>query len=1035
MTIRKAALFAGSMLFTAASASIAIAQTNSNNNPAPAVVVTGTRIPKPNLDQPVPVEQVTQQIIQNSGTPDLGQVLATLPSMGVQGTVRANSNSFNNFGGLSFADLRNLGVARTLTLVDGQRHVAADPGSLAVDLGSIPPALVDRVEVVTGGASAIYGSDALAGVVNIILKKRFVGVQAQEQAGYFPDGGYGFNESGYLTVGRNFAGDRGNINATLVWDTNGQVLAKDVPSMHNFGSIVNPIYGTDPFAAPVPANGVPERFEVANIESEFISNTGVLVDPFTFIPYETFTKDGTPIPQQQRIATNSVAFGELPGCTTCFKLEDYELIIPKTDREGGDVRLSYDITPHLNFSIDAKYIQREIYDFNQPSFSFFTFILPPDNAFITPAIASAIAAEPSGAGVVFLDRFLGDAGARTTFARRDTGRVVPTLKGDFDAKFAQVNWDASFNYGETDNYFSDRNILIPGNFAAAEDSVIDPATGQPACRINVPSAPPNPFTGEGFGNPPPGLVGPASACIPYNPFGLQDSRKVIQYTRATVQESQRLYQEVADLNASFDTSRFFNLPGGPIAVAAGLEWRKEHVSDNQDPLVQAGLTENAPTPNFSNGFEVTEGYVEVNVPVFKHKGFLLDELTFDVADRNAQYTTVGNVNAWKASVVYGPIPGLKFRGDYSVAVRAPNLTEFFLPPSGGFFGLPDLDPCDAANIHSGTATRFANCQALLASIPGAPAAGTFTDTAVNVSPPGITTGNDKLTPEQGTSYTIGIVFQPTFLKQFSLTVDYYNIDIKNAIIEPAAQDIVDNCVDGPSLDASFCNLVERAGAPGASHETPVVGGFRNQEGQIIQVGDIGFITDTFLNQSRLFTDGIEVQANYAFWLDPFHFKVSRDSDLPGKVTVSLDYNYLMHLHDFPFKTAPKTYTVAEGTVVNGTPYNRARADITYDQGPFSAIWTVRYVGQGANFNRSPGQPVYASNAIVPAYTPAQVYNDLVVHYKLPTWKGTTDLFVGANDLFNVKPPIGVIGGNNGGPDGSALYDLGIYVFAGARVRY
>ncbi len=143
---------------------------------------------------------VTQQIIQNSGTPDLGQVIASLPSMGVQGTMRANSNSFGNAGGLTFPDLRNLGIQRTLTLVDGERHVAADPGSFAVDLGSFPPSLVDRVEVVTGGASAIYGSDAIAGVINIIEKKRFVGIQAEIQGGVYPDGNYGYNESGYVTI-------------------------------------------------------------------------------------------------------------------------------------------------------------------------------------------------------------------------------------------------------------------------------------------------------------------------------------------------------------------------------------------------------------------------------------------------------------------------------------------------------------------------------------------------------------------------------------------------------------------------------------------------------------------------------------------------------------------------------------------------------------------------------------------------------------------------------------------------------------------
>jgi iron complex outermembrane recepter protein len=1023
MSIRRATLFAGSMLFTFAASGYAAAQTNTNPPANPTVIVTGTRIPKPNLDQPVPVNVVTQQIIQNSGTPDLGQVISTLPSMGVQGTIRANSNSFGNAGGLSFADLRNLGVSRTLTLVDGQRHVAADPGSFAVDLGSIPPALVDRVEVVTGGASAIYGSDALAGVVNIILKKQFVGLEAEIQGGLFPDGNYGQNESGYVTLGRNFLNDRLNVNLTLLWDNNAQILANQVPGMHNFGTIINPVYGTTVLAQPVPANGIPERLVAPNIESQYIDNTGVLSDPFTFndAPYETFTANGTPIPQQQSIANNSFAFGQFePNCHTCFRTEDYELIQPKTDRVGGDLRVYYDITPNLTFSLDEKLIQREIYDFNQPSISFFSFILPPDNAYITPAIANAVAASPSGAGIVFVNRFLGDGGARTTFARRITERVVPKLQGDFDARFAQINWDTSFNFGESDNYLSNRNILVPGNFAASEDAVINPATGQPACRINVPSAAPNPFTGNGPGNPPPGMVGPASACIPYNPFGLQNSAAAIKYSRITEDEYQRLDQEVAQFNLNFDSSRFLNLPGGPIAVAAGAEWRKEHVVDNQDPLVAAGLTEVAKTPNFTGGFEVSEGYVEVNFPIFKHQGLLLDELTIDAADRNAQYTTVGNVNAWKVSGVYGPIPGLKFRGDYSIAVRAPNITEAFLPPSGTFFTV--ADPCSVENIN-GNPNRQKNCAALLAGL--GLVAGQFDDVAVNLSPPGIVTGNEKLTPEQSTSYTLGIVLQPTFAKNFSLTVDYYNIDIKNAILLPSGQEIVNNCVDGPSLDPAFCNLVGRA----------PTNNFTNAEGQVDQKGDIDFITDTYLNASRLFTDGVEVQATYAFWADPLHFKLSQTDDLPGKVTLNLDFNYLMHLHDFPFQTAPNQYIVEEGELVDGTPYQRARADITYAQGRFSVTWTLRYVGTQADFNTSPGQSVYASNAISPPYIRAQVYDDVVVHYKLPTWRGTTDLYAGVDDLFNTPPPPNVVTGNNGGPDGSALYDLGLYFFAGARVRY
>jgi iron complex outermembrane receptor protein len=299
---------------------------------------------------------------------------------------------------------------------------------------------------------------------------------------------------------------------------------------------------------------------------------------------------------------------------------------------------------------------------------------------------------------------------------------------------------------------------------------------------------------------------------------------------------------------------------------------------------------------------------------------------------------------------------------------------------------------------------------------------------VNLSQPGVTVGNPHLTPEQSTSYTLGFVWQPTFFKNFSLTVDYYNIDIKNAIIQPTGQEIVNNCVDGPSLDPAFCNLIQRQPSAGV-----------NQDGQQENKGDIDFLTQSFLNSSRLFTDGIEVQSSYTTRVDPMHMKIGQDSEYPGRLSVNIDYNYLLHLHNFPFNTAPNTYIVEEGTLVpaglEGTPYQRARADITYDQGRFSVTWTLRYVGRAADFARSPGQAVYAGNAIVPPYFGQELYNDVIVHYHTPVHTSDVDWFAGAQDLFNIQPPPGAITGNNGGPDGSALYDLGVYVFVGARVRY
>ncbi len=645
-------------------------------------------------------------------------------------------------------------------------------------------------------------------------------------------------------------------------------------------------------------------------------------------------------------------------------------------------------------------------------------MLTPDNAFLTPAITAAVNASASGFGGVLVNRFLDDGGPGEDFERRITERFVPKLSGDFDAKFAQINWDASFNFGQSENYFSNRNVEIVGNFNAAIDSVIDPATGQPACRINVPSAGLNPFTGQGAGNPPAGIVGNPASCVPYNPFGQQNSRASTNWWSATTWEYQRLTQEVADLNINFDSSRFLNLQGGPIALAAGLEWRKERVVDNQDPLVSQGLTASAPVPNFAGGLEVTEGYIEVNVPIFKHKAPFFDELTFDVADRNAQYTTVGNVNAWKVSGIWGWFHDFKLRGDYSIAVRAPNLTEAFLPPSGNFFTL--TDPCSNENINV-TANRLKNCTTILTGLGLVP--GTYNDTSVNLSQPGVTVGNAKLTPEQSTSYTIGFIFQPTLIPNLSLTLDYYNIDIKQAIIQPSGQQIVNNCVDGPSLDPAFCNLIQRAPTDG----------FINQDGQQENKGDISFLTQSFLNASRLFTDGIEVQVTYLMRVDPMRLKFGQDSDLPGRLSFNIDMNFLMHLHDYPFVTQPTQYIVDEGVV--GNPYERARADITYEEGRWSATWTLRYVGKAADFNRSPGQTSYASGFVSPPYFKPELYNDIIVHYHVPLHKTDLDLYVGAQDLFNIQPPPNAITGNNGGADGSALYDLGIYVFTGARVRF
>ena len=968
------------------------------------VVVTGTHIPRPNLEQAAPVAVVPQQLIEDAPTMSLGNIIAQLPALSAQGTIRSNANSFGTSGGLDFADLRNLGPDRTLVLVDGKRHVPGDPNSEAVDLSSIPPALVDRVEVVTGGASAVYGSDALAGVINIILKKRFQGVQFDASGGAY-QGGYGQNYNLDLTVGHSFLNDRLNVAVTGIYDHQANINATDVHALKNYGTIVNP--NDEPFPGAnvaIPGNGKPDFIIVPNVLSNGISTNGVIVDPLALGTLNqglvtAFNRAGQPVPQTPSVGFNSFAFGSFPnGCAQCFRTEDFENIVPETRRAGVDFRLAYDITPKIEFTLDAKYINNNVHDYVQPSFFFFTNFLNSNNAFLTPQLAAQLApvfAQDQAAGISgpFINRFMSDLGNRTEDITRETYRIVADLQGTSDARFADLTWDISYNYGTTRSSLISDGSRIPGNFQQALQSVIDPATGKPACEMNVPSA----IAADPFFIPPSGLVGPAGSCVPYNPFGQQNSQAALQYVSRPLVQFEAITQQVVDAGVNFDSSRFFNLPGGPIGFAAGGEYRRESLENIQDPLVVEGLTEISQTPNAFGSFNVYEGYVEANAPILRHQ-FLADELSVDAAYRIAHYSTVGNVDAWKVSGIYGPFSWVKLRGTYSRAVRAPNLTEAFLPPSGTFFFIND--PCDASNINS-NANFAKNCAAQ--GIPNG-----FVANA-NVSPPGEVSGNANLKPERSVSYTTGFVLQPTFLPNFSLTVDYYNIEIKDAISLLAAQDILNNCYSNSAgLDPAFCNLFTR----GADH-------------------NVSFITSTYLNTVQLQTSGIETQINYVKDIGPWTAKMGALSALDGQLTATADINWLYRLRNFPFETNPTQFQVQEGRP--GFPEWKGLFTFSYAQGPVRLDLQTNWISAVDRYGKSPGDPD-PLDQISPLTVGAQWYDNIVFHYIQPIHGVRADFYVGIDNLLNAQPPPDVIQGNAQGPDGSAIYSLGRSFFGGVQAK-
>jgi iron complex outermembrane receptor protein len=333
------------------------------------VIVTGSRIARPNLTQPTPVTTVSSDELRMSGTPDLGQMLADLPSLGSTGTIAGNSNSFDDNAGLNQPDLRRLGVNRTLTLVDGKRHVGASPGTTAVDLNSIPIALVDRVEIITGGASAVYGSDAVSGVINIVTRKNFEGVHVNAEMGEAWSGDYGKNYQAGLTVGNNFDDERGNFTFSIIRDHVGDAQATDLRHAREMGSVNNP-------ASTGENDGIADQFVVSNVVSEFIDENGVLL-PDSMTSFSSaegviaFRNDGTPMPQALRDLSNSFAFGSFPdGCSTCFGVEDYITIIPEITRTAFQTTARYDLADPVSFYLDAKYVTADVQEELQPSFDF-----------------------------------------------------------------------------------------------------------------------------------------------------------------------------------------------------------------------------------------------------------------------------------------------------------------------------------------------------------------------------------------------------------------------------------------------------------------------------------------------------------------------------------------------------------------------------------------------------------------------------------------------------------------------------------------
>jgi outer membrane receptor protein involved in Fe transport len=673
---------------------------------------------------------------------------------------------------------------------------------------------------------------------------------------------------------------------------------------------------------------------------------------------------------------------------------------------------------------EAKYVRTDSLRFGQPAFfQGQTLGGDPreqprfDNPFLSDSARSVLNAVRVAGGLPPLTatdsfplrRNLLDLGPRQEAATRETIRFVLGADGKFANDW---NYDVSVNYGQ---FTEDTQVLGNLNrqrFLLAMDSTRD-ASGNIVCRSQVDPAAAISYAhtldptgtnpaGAAFAN---ALLGrDVAACVPLNPFGQGNLTPAMRsYLLQDTTSQAKISQFVASASVSGNTHRWFELPGGPIGVALGVEHRTERNFFASDDLVANGLTFYNALPLLDPPpFKVNEVFTEFRIPLLSGMTLARD-LTINAAGRYADYNgSTGGVFAHNYGVEWAPIDSLRFRVGKARAVRAPNLTELYTQQTQNFATVGD--PCSARNVGTGSATRAANCAAA-----GAPAG---YDYVYNASLQLVSGGNPALQAETSDSLTAGFVFRPEFVPGLSISVDYFHITVDNVITAPAAQDILNACYDAADLNNQFCGLFKRAGSGGGPRgEEP----FRVLEGSLVQKQ---------LNYAKSVTSGVDVEASF-----------THDIGV-GQLSSQLVYTHTLRRDDFQNPANPNLPDQVLTEL--GDPRDAFNLNTDFKRGALTLGYELRFIGRmvvdrAEDFFSVGGQPPQNLDWADRRYYPTVIYHDVRASYD---FGAALNVYVGVNNLTDKQPPLGLAGtgaaaGNNVGNSG--IYDArGRFFFVGAK---
>lgn len=993
------------------------------------VVVTGSRIPRRDLNSPTPVTLVDAVQIERSGINNIGDLLVELPQMGIGVTPR-NSQSGTDQGGLFAISLRDLGEERTLTLIDGRRVVSNRPGTSLVSTNTIPDEMVERIEIITGGASAIYGSDAIAGVVNIILKDDFEGARFRVRGG-LAERGAGEEVTASATFGGNFADDKGNYILSMAFDKQWEIRGNErdfaVPDLE--------LADRDVF--------LPDGTRIRDVElAEFVPD---LSSSSSTARIDILNANGS--------TSSSRRFKIIPGTNEVLAVRDF----PITDDELYDSSQFQSLdSPHERFTIGAKvhynlgdnirsyaqafFISDQTDSFTNPEAmnqqdtnpgrNIFFQGITLDHPFLPTVIRDAALpfateimnernsdddptndiADINDLGIIQWRKRFFNQGRRTKPNSRDTLRIAVGIDGELADNWS-YNFD--FSHGRTLQGQVQTPDFVRPNFSASLEIEEDPQDpGKFRCKdANARDR----------------------GCVPINIFEGDLTPEQIRWVTSRALNNNRAEQSV--FSASIGGNAF-ELPAGPIGIAAGFEWRDEQIVTRTDNLSeQRGITTSG-LASTTAGYNVKEIFGEVRVPLVSGAAFA-EYLGIEAAIRYADYSHIGGVVSWKAGGEWAPTSDVRFRAMFARAQRAPNITEAFLSPTETGIGFDD--PCDGItgnDILAGDLTALSCTNAagiidtLLVDRSGAapvarldgngnPVVFAQDDDVVSR---GFTLSNSDLIEETADTITLGMVFTPTFVPGLSMTVDYYDIKIKDAIVNSSRQDTLDLCHDLllPSSDVSpECAFITRTGL-----------------GQVVRVDA------NKRNQDELRRRGIDVLVRYDFELEDVF------SNAPGNVQVNFNWNRNLKDEISRINLADGSTTVVDDLGEIDSLKNRAQASLNYSNGPLSVTWRTVYLGSGVTDlegdqeQRDKVAQIAAAGLDTSEFLPDFRIPAFWMHHINASYEfghdGKFRVFGGINNVFNTDPPIipnGMgFGTGNRSNTWNSLYDTtGRFFYLGLRV--